>query len=904
MMHCRKIPKITCLFPRKKIFLAIVFVCLFPYFAFAATSPTTQTYLNSAEFKAMPVYSDNTLQASKKDSYLSQLNGEVNGKRYAIDSNGKLYMQDKGGVLGTGQTYYRDLTTEEQKNINVDTAVMASNTTIAQQKQQQQQQSLGIVGNIVFDGLKGFIMWLANGILWLFSWVVWLGAITLKWALEAPTKFGGFTKSSVVVVGWPIVRDLANMFFALILLVISFATILRVETYGMKQVLWRLVVAALLINFSLVIAGVIIDGSNVLTNFFVNPSSFQIRNTDGSSQPANDISEAILSGLKIHKIYNTNLSAVPTGGVQTQVQGDPGFTTIFLNVILGTVFMMITAFIFFAAAILFYIRMIALWILLIFAPLAWLAMILPATRSLWSKWWHEFTKWIIFAPVYGFFIYLTVSMLTNDVLKQSATGQADASGLPIGEFFQDINMIQNYIILSIFMLAGLIFARQSGIAGANTVANMGKAYGRFFSRWAARGGKVPGATWAAQKLGVTQKLDAWQKEGTGFQKGLANVLRGAGKVKSTAFTAMSPQVWSRYWAYREQRANAASFDGGAGRLDAFATGFTGAIRNFRGASQAKQEQLSKEEAQKIYEARMRGDRTYEGHDISGPTIDAMLHARGIQPGTPQAEEFMRQHDWEQAQDIAKNKIVAGGAVAGLGATFEGMFGKGRLEQIAESREVGRRQQEFSQTLRDEDQIVDYYTKAKDPVDREALFRLIASINGLNTLFARLKTDFNPKNLSQYMQQNFRGGRGEVLAADVSAMASQSGNFSFVGTTAWDASQGKIRFATEAEQKATAVKKALEMEGQAWARLTHPDSWVDRDATGRPAKISDFSKEMLNQMTGAHIKQIDRFQGRTLTALYNFRGDFRNYINSTLSGQQQQIANSFIDAVENRYTRAT
>ncbi len=529
-------------------------------------------------------------------------------------------------------------------------------------------------------------------------------------------------------------------------------------------------------------------------------------------------------------------------------------------------------------------------------------MILPATRSIWNKWWHEFTKWIIFAPVYGFFIYLTVSMLTNEVLRASTSSATDSSGLPISEFFQNINIIQSYIILSIFMLAGLIFARQSGIVGANTVTSMGKAYGRFFSRWAAKGGKVPGATWAAQKLGVTQRLDAWQKEGTGFQKGLANIIRGAGKVKSTAVTAASPQVWSRYWAYREQRANAASFDVGAGRFDAFATGFTGAIRNFSSAYGAKKKASVEEEAKAIYEAHQRGEKSYKGINLFGADQAAM--AAGKTLGTNDANQIAKDWSRQAAENLLKGEITKGSAVAGLGAAFEGMFGKGRLEQTAESREVGRRQQEFGQTLRDEDQIVDYYMKAKDPVDREALFRLIASINGLNTLFARMRTDFNPRNLSQYMQQNFRGGRAEVLAADVSAMAAQNGNFNFVGTTAWDASKGKIRFATEKEQTATAVRKSLEMEAQTWARMTHPDSWINRDASGRQSEISAFAKEMLNQMTGAHIKQLDRFQGRTLTALYNFRGDFHNYINTSLSGQQQQIANDFMAAVENRYMRAT
>ena len=154
-----------------------------------------------------------------------------------------------------------------------------------------------------------------------------------------------------------------------------------------------------------------------------------------------------------------------------------------------------------------------------------------------------------------------------------------------------------------------------------------------------------------------------------------------------------------------------------------------------------------------------------------------------------------------------------------------------------------------------------------------------------------------------MQQNFRGGRGEILAADVSAMASQSGNFSFVGTTAWDASKGKIRFATEDEQRATSVRKALEMEGQAWARQIHPDAWINRDANGQQSQISDFAKGMLDQMTAAHINQIDRFQGRTLTALYRFSDALMQHANSISNPVQKNIAQAFVSRVRQRYETA-
>jgi len=72
-----------------------------------------------------------------------------------------------------------------------------------------------------------------------------------------------------VVKGWAIVRDLCNMFFIVILLVIAFATILRVEGYDIKKMVPKLIIMAILINFSKTICGLIIDAADLIMNAFV-----------------------------------------------------------------------------------------------------------------------------------------------------------------------------------------------------------------------------------------------------------------------------------------------------------------------------------------------------------------------------------------------------------------------------------------------------------------------------------------------------------------------------------------------------------------------------------------------------------------------------------------------------------
>jgi len=45
-------------------------------------------------------------------------------------------------------------------------------------------------------------------------------------------QFNDFTTASAVTTGWVLIRDVCNMFFIVILLVISVGTILNIESYG------------------------------------------------------------------------------------------------------------------------------------------------------------------------------------------------------------------------------------------------------------------------------------------------------------------------------------------------------------------------------------------------------------------------------------------------------------------------------------------------------------------------------------------------------------------------------------------------------------------------------------------------------------------------------------------------
>jgi hypothetical protein len=486
-------------FRKSALLLAAVFVLIFfiilPIAQIKAQTTSQpqnlQQYLANQTFDAIKVQIPNSSGGYTDETrYLSQISNINNatGKQYAVDSNSNFYVRD-------GSSAYRPLTDVEKQNFNPDSIIQKSTQASVAYDTKIKNPGSDPLG--IYSALLRAFAWICDTILWLFSWLVALGGFLLDIAFNIGTTLG-FTNSQIVQIGWPIIRDLANMFFSLILLVISFATILRIESYGMKQILWRLVVAALLINFSLVIAGVVIDASNVMTRFFIK-DNFQLNNKEAT------ISSAILNSLQTTNFWKSDLAqGNQLQGSQLQgaaTPGSPNFGGLLLNTILGIILMAVTAFVLMAAAFLFFIRMVVLWILLIFAPLAWLAMILPGTRSMWNKWWSEFIKWNIFPVVYGFFIYLTVAMISKGVLLNNpkileATSQANATwtgqagSIIQNGFYSSLSIITNYVIMIIFLVAGLIFARSSGITGASAMANLGasasKGASGFLGRWADR----------------------------------------------------------------------------------------------------------------------------------------------------------------------------------------------------------------------------------------------------------------------------------------------------------------------------------------------------------------------------------------------------------------------------------
>lgn len=311
----------------------------------------------------------------------------------------------------------------------------------------------------------------------IFGVIIGIEAKIIDYILS-PTNFP-LTTAPIVTLGWGITRDLANMFFILILLIIAFATVLRIQSYALKQLLWKVIVAALLINFSLVIAGFVIDFTQVLTQFFLK----QI--TGGG---VGTMTTKLAASMQILNFYNP---ATPTDVIEGVAQLGASSIAAFVGIVLTLIGLVITTFVFGAAMIFLIVRILHIWFLLIFAPIVWMLWILPATSGQFSKWWNDFIKWAFFAPIFVFMIYLSLSIFdATGKLNPKVFGVVSIPGWNTpAPGLTTVGMpaaIFQWILVIAMMFGSLIVAQKFGVMGAKAVTGATKGAARATGLWGIR----------------------------------------------------------------------------------------------------------------------------------------------------------------------------------------------------------------------------------------------------------------------------------------------------------------------------------------------------------------------------------------------------------------------------------
>ena len=307
--------------------------------------------------------------------------------------------------------------------------------------------------------------------------------------------------SPEVQTGFSVSLAIANLGFVLGIIIIAIATIIRNQTYGIKQLLWKLVFMAILVNFGLVIMAPIVGFADSMSNYFINATSPSSA-TGGYESYVTTMAQAFApqTMTPADSVPSASCSSAAAGtgtaalcnlqnGMGVQAGSPNSLTQEILAMVFGIAFLALTAFTFFCLAILLIIRYLMLGGLLIVLPLAWLTYVFPKFDNSFSKWWNTFVKWTFFPPLALFFIYLAFTTAANTgglatqnaYLKQAAGLPLNATQGPEGALVYQTNLggpIQqaaDEVLLVGLTVMGLIFASSLAGKAGSTAVNIGAA---------------------------------------------------------------------------------------------------------------------------------------------------------------------------------------------------------------------------------------------------------------------------------------------------------------------------------------------------------------------------------------------------------------------------------------------
>lgn len=327
-----------------------------------------------------------------------------------------------------------------------------------------------------------------------------------------------------VDLGWKAVRDTMNIFFSVILLIIAFATIMGRENYGLKKVLPNLIIAALLVNFSLVIAGAIVDVSQIFMHYFIEQTGVTRGLAGADPTKTGSLSATIAGGLDIGRLWTTppekNVAGITWGGIP--LTGLSRFIASNTNFVLGTILILLLIFVLLAGVLMLLQRMLYLWFLMVIAPAAWVAYILPSTQQHWGAWWKNFLCWCFVGPVYAFFLYLTLLIIKKKAISKmfedTLAGGADINS-PFAVFYVNASFAMQYLIIIGLLIGSLIAAKSlgcgAGVAAVNYLTQTGQKLQKSAAAWGKEKALHPVQT--AARSETFQKAARWMAKTPGLK---------------------------------------------------------------------------------------------------------------------------------------------------------------------------------------------------------------------------------------------------------------------------------------------------------------------------------------------------------------------------------------------------
>ena len=309
----------------------------------------------------------------------------------------------------------------------------------------------------------------------------------------SPTIFGEGSDAVGAKQAWSFFRDIANVIFVLLFLWVIFSQVssIGISNYGIKKILPKLIVGAILVNLSFYICQLAVDLSNILGFTLKEALEGAVSGVGGSSS-----NSAILSG------FGTVVAGilVLTG------------TVLFAALAVSIPTLLSLMLVLLVALVILIVRQAAIVLLISIAPLAFAAWLLPNTESLFKKWVSMFRGLLMVFPIIsllygagklaGAILMTTATSDPNDTAITMQFAALAASILPLGA--------TPFVLKSSLNSLGSFAGKLGGLSGlankklGSTIANKSR-ISDVRNAWKARSAKKladrrSGNTWVGRKV--------------------------------------------------------------------------------------------------------------------------------------------------------------------------------------------------------------------------------------------------------------------------------------------------------------------------------------------------------------------------------------------------------------------
>lgn len=268
----------------------------------------------------------------------------------------------------------------------------------------------------------------------------------------------GYTIDSL----WVVIRDLFNLTFIFGLVYIGLKMIFDSSNSDTKRMLVHLILAALLVNFSLFISKFVVDFSNIAAAQLI--SVFPTSGVPPAPVEP-DISGAFTNLMGIGTAFDYGKATA----ILKTYTGAGGLGFIFGTLILY----LVMTFVFLGGALLLMIRFVVLNLYMLLSPVMFIGWVFPAAANMSREYWSGFLGRAFFAPAYILMLYISFKVLsTFNTIKPAGASFGTTFGEPNAKSVEEI--FPSFILTAIFLIASLVVAQKMGANGSGAVMSAGR----------------------------------------------------------------------------------------------------------------------------------------------------------------------------------------------------------------------------------------------------------------------------------------------------------------------------------------------------------------------------------------------------------------------------------------------